>query len=98
MSDWTLFYCFFVAVGYHCENVQWDIIHMVRKPPPEVLDLLLGARKLAGYVYGDETRWRSIYPLKGQLGLFRLNGQIAGRKRTIDERIGVLERRAIDAA
>jgi hypothetical protein len=63
------------------------------------LDLLIGARALAGYIFGDEEQWRKVYPLKSDLGLFRLRGQICGRPATIDSRIRAREDRAsVDAA
>ena len=71
---------------------------MSKKPAREALDLLFGARALAGYIYGDEERWRSVYALKKDLALFRLRGQICGRRKTIDARITKYEQRAIDAA
>ena len=55
------------------------------------LHLLVGARALAQYVFGDEAQWRRIYPLKDELGLFRLGGQICGRQATIDQRIAARE-------
>jgi hypothetical protein len=55
------------------------------------LGLLVGARAIALYVFGDEEEWRRIYFLKSELGLFRLGGQICGRPATIDERLRAKE-------
>jgi hypothetical protein len=55
------------------------------------LDLLVGARAIALYVFGDEEEARRIYFLKKELGLFRLNGQICGRPATINQRIAAKE-------
>ena len=60
-------------------------------PGQPELHLLVGARALAQYVFGDEAHWRRIYPLKDELGLFRLRGQICGRPATIDQRIEARE-------
>ena len=55
------------------------------------LDILRGARALAGYIFADEEKWKSVYPLKDQLGLFRMGGRICGRPATIDSRIAARE-------
>jgi hypothetical protein len=64
---------------------------MSRTATERQLDLLVGARALAGYIFGDEEQWRRIYPLKDDLGLFRLRGQVCGRPATIDSRIAARE-------
>jgi hypothetical protein len=61
--------------------------------------VLRGTRALAGYVFGDEQKWRSIYPLAHELGLWRWRRQWCGRPETIDARIAEREGRATtDAA
>jgi hypothetical protein len=55
------------------------------------LDILFGARRLARYIFRDETKFRKVYPLKDQLGLFYMCGQICGRPETIDQRIAARE-------
>ena len=64
---------------------------MSRKSQQRRLDILFGARALAAYIFGDEEQWRKVYPLKSELGLFRLNGQVCGRPETIDRRIEARE-------
>jgi hypothetical protein len=56
-------------------------------PPTRQLDLLIGAHALAVYIFG-------VYPLKRDLGLFRLRGQICGRPETINQRIAEREKAA----
>jgi hypothetical protein len=67
---------------------------MSRKSERRRVNLLVGAKAIADYVYGDEAKWRSIYGLEGALGLFRLGGQICGRPTTIDARIEAREPKA----
>ena len=55
------------------------------------LGLLFGSRALAGYIFGDQEQWRKVYPLKRELGLFKLRGQICGRPETISQRIAERE-------
>jgi hypothetical protein len=57
------------------------------------LDLLEGAPAIAEYVYGNKDRARSIYPpkIRKKLGLFLLNGQLCGRRQTIEQRIAAEE-------
>lgn len=62
-------------------------------PPADVLDILIGARALAQYIYGSEERWRSVYTRKNDLGLFRWRGTICGRRSTIETRLALLEKR-----
>lgn len=61
------------------------------------LGLIRGARPLARFIFNDENEWKKIYPLKRELGLFRLNGLICGRPETILARIAERERRKPDA-
>jgi hypothetical protein len=61
------------------------------------LGLIRGAKKLAGFIFDDEEEWKKVYPLKDDLGLFRLNGMICGRPETIVSRIAELEGRKSDA-
>ena len=55
------------------------------------LHILFGARALARYIFADEKKFRKVYPLKDELGLFRMCGQICGRPATIDQRIAARE-------
>lgn len=64
---------------------------MPQKPEERQLDILRGARALAGYIFADEDKWKAVYPLKDQLGLFRMGGRICGRPATIDSRIAARE-------
>jgi hypothetical protein len=58
------------------------------------LDLIIGARALALYVFDDEEKWKAIYKLRQELGLFRLRGAICGRPSTINARISAREEAA----
>jgi hypothetical protein len=60
------------------------------------LGLIRGARPLARFIFDDENEWKKVYPLKDELGLFRLNGLICGRPETILARIAERERRKPD--
>jgi hypothetical protein len=71
---------------------------MSPKSAQRQLDILFGARALAGYIFGDEEEFRRVYPLKEELGLFRLRGQICGRPATIDQRIADCEAAAAHGA
>jgi len=62
------------------------------------LDILFGARALAGYIFRDETKFRKVYPLKDKLGLFYMCGQICGRPETIDSRIAAREAASVAKA
>jgi hypothetical protein len=55
--------------------------------PEEPIGLLVGAKRIAATVFGDEAEHKRIYGLKTALGLFRLNGQLCGRRSTILSRI-----------
>lgn len=57
-------------------------------------DLLRGTKALAGYVLGDETKARSIQHMfeTKQLPLFKLAGQICGRKSTLNKHFETLEK------
>ena len=57
--------------------------HAVTEP----LELIIGAKPLAAFIFRDEAKWKSVYALKKQLGLFHLGGQLAGRPQTIIRRI-----------
>jgi hypothetical protein len=60
------------------------------------LGLLRGAKQLADFIFDDKGQFKKVYGLKEELGLFRLNGQICGRTKTITARIA--EREAKTAA
>ena len=55
------------------------------------LDVIVGARALAEYIFNDEEKWKAVYGLKAELGLFKLRGLICGRPATIDQRIAARE-------
>ncbi|OKO73749.1 hypothetical protein AC629_36410 [Bradyrhizobium sp. NAS80.1] len=55
------------------------------------LDLIFGARALARYIFDDEEKWKAVYRLKHELGLFKMRGLICGRPATIDQRIAARE-------
>ena len=59
----------------------------IHTPVRPTLEVLIGARAISQYLFGTEEKWKQIYPLRRQLGLFRLGGKIAGRPKTIDARI-----------
>jgi hypothetical protein len=50
-------------------------------------NVIVGARALAEYVFGDSEKWKAVYRLRKELGLFKLRGAICGRPATIDQRI-----------
>lgn len=54
-------------------------------------DVIVGARALAQYIFNDEEKWKAVYRLKGELGLFKMRGLICGRPATIDQRISARE-------
>jgi hypothetical protein len=56
------------------------------------LGLIRGAKKLADFIFEDEGEWKKVYSLKDELGLFRMNGMICGRRETIISRIAERER------
>jgi hypothetical protein len=63
---------------------------IVDDPQPEAPlseDLVIGARPLATYLFGDADKARKIYPLRKELGLFNVGGQIAGLKSKLRQRI-----------
>jgi hypothetical protein len=51
--------------------------------------LVLGARQLAGFVFQDESKWRSILAsgMRADLGLFMLGNRIAGYEGIIEQRL-----------
>jgi hypothetical protein len=55
------------------------------------LDVIVGARALARYIFDDEEKWKAVYRLKSQLGLFKMGGLICGRPGTINQRIAQRE-------
>jgi hypothetical protein len=61
------------------------------------LGLIRGAKRLADFIFDDANEWKKVYPLKDELGLFRLNGLICGRPETIIARITEREARKSDA-
>jgi hypothetical protein len=67
---------------------------MVQAKPREGLGLIRGAKRLADFIFDDEREWKKVYPLKDELGLFRLNGMVCGRPETIISRIAEREAEA----
>jgi hypothetical protein len=61
---------------------------MAKRPPQ---DVIRGARALAVYIFDDEEKWKAVYRLKNELGLFKLRGFLCGRPETIDARIAARE-------
>ena len=62
------------------------------------LGLIRGAKRLADFIFDDEREWKKVYPLKDELGLFRLNEMVCGRPETIISRIAEREGRKPDTA
>jgi len=60
---------------------------MAHAEAKEGLGLIRGAKNLAMFIFGDEAEVKKVYPLKEELGLFRMNGMIVGRPETIRARI-----------
>jgi hypothetical protein len=58
-------------------------------------DLRLGAAAIAEEVFGDPTKERKVYPLKDELGLFWVGGQLAGLASKMRE---IMEKKAAAAA
>ena len=54
---------------------------------PLAEDLLVGAKSIALFVFGDEEKARTVYHLKNELGLFPFGGQLAGLKSKLRDRI-----------
>ena len=50
-------------------------------------DLLLGAQQIAEFVFGDSSKQRKVYPLREELGLFYVGGQLAGLKSALTARM-----------
>ena len=53
--------------------------------------LLRGARALAGYIFGSEDRFRSVYGLAGELPLFLMGGRLCGYTGSIERAIAEKE-------
>ena len=41
--------------------------------------LLRGARRISQFLFGTEDEWRSVYPMVGELPIFRLAGKLTAR-------------------
>jgi hypothetical protein len=52
---------------------------------------LVGAKRIAQYAFADESKWRWVYRLKDDLGLFYMRGRLCGRPATIDQRLRARE-------
>jgi hypothetical protein len=55
---------------------------------------LVGAKAIAVYAFDDEEKWRWVYALKDDLGLFYIRGRLCGIPDTIVERLRARERAA----
>jgi hypothetical protein len=86
-----------VANGEFAISTEVPAMVQAEMKAKEGLGLIRGAKKLAGFIFDDEEEWKKVYPLKDDLGLFRLNGMICGRPETIVSRIAELEGRKSDA-
>ena len=63
-----------------------------RKPPiANQPKALVGAKRIAQYAFADEGKWRWVYRLKDDLGLFYMRGRLCGRPATIDQRLRARE-------
>jgi hypothetical protein len=62
------------------------------------LDLLVGAKAISEFVLGTPEKAKSIYPLRKELGLFYLGGELVGRRGKLRERIEAKEEEAAAAA
>ena len=51
--------------------------------------MIVGSRPLAALVYGDESRWHSLYgsSLRRELGLFLIGHRITGYEGVIEARL-----------
>jgi hypothetical protein len=58
---------------------------------PQRPELLVGAKKIARYIFQDERRHRWIYEHADELGCFYWHGSLVARPRTIDQRISARE-------
>jgi hypothetical protein len=69
---------------------------MIREPTPDLADdLLQEAHEIAEFIFGDPSRFRSVYHLKRKgLPTFKLGSTICARKSTILEWIAAQERRS----
>jgi hypothetical protein len=52
---------------------------------------LVGAKAIAVYAFDDEEKWRWVYTLKDDLGLFYMRGRLCGNPDTIDARLRARE-------
>jgi hypothetical protein len=52
---------------------------------------LVGAKRIALYAFDDEEKWRWVYTLKDDLGLFYMRGRLCGNPDTIDQRLQAKE-------
>jgi len=82
--------CFLLRNGEFAISKEGRMAHAEAK---EGLGLIRGAKNLAMFIFGDEAEVKKVYPLKEELGLFRMNGMIVGRPETIRARIAEREGR-----
>jgi hypothetical protein len=61
---------------------------------PLANDLLIGAKPIAEFVYGDPKKRRDVYRNPARLSIFRLGAQLAARKSTLRAEILALENAA----
>jgi hypothetical protein len=57
--------------------------------------LLRGARKLAGFILGDEDQHRTVYYLVGELPIFMMGGRLSGYTGSIERAIAEKEAAAM---
>jgi hypothetical protein len=58
---------------------------------PKHLDLLVGGRAISMFLFGTEEKWKVIYALREELGIFYLGGKIAARREKLRQRIEAKE-------
>ena len=64
---------------------------------PQSGALRFGGRAISMFLFGTEEKWRGIYPLREELGLFYLGGKIAARREKLRRRIEAKEAAAQEA-
>jgi hypothetical protein len=60
--------------------------------------LLRGARRISLFLFGTEEEWRAVYPLVGELPIFRLAGRLTARPSSLARAISKRERESIRRA
>ena len=64
--------------------------------PPIADDLILGAKPISRFLYGDDdpTNVAKVYRNPAGLSFFRLGGEVAARKSTLRTEVAEMERQA----